>query len=123
MLSAADKKRYARQVLLTEIGLAGQARLLQAAVSLPQGADARAAELAADYLQRAGLRVDQEAGAEVALPVGDAVRALAGRPELYEAAAALSGAFAAVEAIKHALGVGQRAALPVGLTLDRRPTP
>ena len=33
MLSAADKARYARQVLLTEIGLAGQARLLQSALS------------------------------------------------------------------------------------------
>jgi hypothetical protein len=123
MLSAADKKRYARQVLLTEIGLAGQARLLQVAVALPAGADARAAELAVDYLQRAGLRVDPDAGAVVAVPAPDAVRALAGRPELDEAAAALAGAFAAVEAIKHALVLGQRAALPVGLTLDRRPTP
>jgi hypothetical protein len=123
MLSAADKKRYARQVLLTEVGLAGQARLLQAAVALPANADARAAEIAADYLQRAGLRVDPDAGAVLALPAGDAVRALAGRPELEEAAAALSGAFAAVEAIKHALVLSQRADLPVGLTLDRRPAP
>jgi hypothetical protein len=123
MLSAADKKRYARQVLLTEVGLAGQARLLQAAVALPEGADARAVELAADYLHRAGLRVDPDAVTEVAVPGRDAVRALAGRPELHEAAAALAGAFAAVEAIKHALGVGKRAVLPAGLTLDREPTP
>jgi hypothetical protein len=116
MLAATDKKLYARQVLLTEIGEAGQARLLQAGVGLPAGADARAAAVAADYLQRAGMQVDPE-GAPIALLGSDALGALAGRGELDEAAAALCGAFAAVEAIKHVLDLGQRATLPATLAL------
>jgi len=122
MLSAADRKRYARHVLLTEIGIAGQARLLQSSVSLPTDADARAAEVATDYLQRAGMRVDAS-GAPAALSGPDALRALAGRAELIEAAAALAGAFTAVEAIKRALGVGEPAGLPSSLTLSQELAP
>jgi hypothetical protein len=122
MLSAADKKRFARHVLLTEIGIAGQERLLHSAVSMPEGADARAAEVATDYLQRAGLRVDPT-GSAVGVPEADALRALAGHDELHEAAAALSGAFAAVEAIKRALYVGQPAALPASLCLCEEARP
>ena len=122
MLSAADRKRFARHVLLTEIGVAGQERLLKSAVSVPEAADARAAEVAADYLTRAGLRVDA-AGAAVAVPGAEALRVVAGRDELHEAAAALSGAFAAVEAIKRALGVGQPSALPASLSLCEEPLP
>ena len=122
MLSATDKARYARQVLLTEIGLAGQTQLLRSAVALPMTADARAAEVAADYLQRAGLRVVAD-GTPIEVSASESVRALAGRAELREAAAALTGAFAAVEAIKQALGVGEQAALPSSLTLSGEPAP
>lgn len=124
MLSAADRRRYARQVLLTEIGVAGQARLLQSAVASPMGEDAdpRAVEVALDYLRRAGVGVDDR-GVPIALPGSEALRALAGRPELYEAAAALSGAFAAVEAIKRTLGAGEPGALPSSLVLCEEPVP
>jgi hypothetical protein len=121
MLSAADKKRYARQVLLTEIGVGGQARMLQSAVAPPRDADSRAVEVALEYATRAGLRSEADASTQLAVPTSEAVRVLAGRPELQQAAAALAGAFATVEAIKHVLGAGRPAGLPVGLALDREP--
>ena len=120
MLSPHDRKRYARHLLLAEIGPAGQARLLAQTVALPASADARAAEVAVDYLRRAGVTVG-ELGEVVALPDSAAVRALAGRSELHEATAALLGAFAAVEAIKSALAVGAPGELPASLTLCAEP--
>jgi hypothetical protein len=105
MLDPADKRRYARHLLLADVGEAGQARLLAARVQLEPSADPGAAEVAREYLARAGVQVG-ETGALVSLPSREAVSALAGSAFLHEAAAALAGAFAAVEAIKHTLGLG-----------------
>jgi len=119
-LTPAQKRRYARQVLLREFGEAGQLRLCATQARLPSDADPRAAAVAADYLARAGLAVgDAVAARELQLPDRDAVRALAGSPSLEQAASALCGAFAAVEAIKAALGVGASAKLPAELQLGR----
>jgi sulfur-carrier protein adenylyltransferase/sulfurtransferase len=111
-LSDAQRTRYARHLLLPELGEAGQLRLL-AASARPEGSpDAGALAVARDYLSRAGLRVSGEASAvALELPDADAVARLAGAPELAEAARALAGAFAAVEAIKAAAGIGSRGAL------------
>jgi len=128
-LGAVDRRRHARQLLLAEIGERGQERLCATRVRLTGDGDARAAAVARDYLERAGLQlIDvQEASAhddgdasrelEVAIADSGALQALAGRPELEEAAAALAGAFAAVEVIKSALGLARPATLPAGLAL------
>ena len=117
MTAAHDMQRFARHLLLAEIGPAGQARLCAARVRIADEADARAARVARDYLERAGLEVDAAGGDAVEVARAEAVRALAGRAELEEAAAALAGAFAAVEAIKAQLDAGTRAALPAALSL------
>ena len=116
MLHPAQKQRFARHILLPEIGEDGQARLCAARVRFPGSADARAADVARSYLERAGIEVlpaDAE-GAKVSRAVPDTgeVQAIAGSPELVEAAAALCGALAAVEAIKAALGIGRAAGVP-----------
>jgi hypothetical protein len=115
---------YARHLLLAEIGEAGQERLCAGKVVLGAACDARAASVARDYLERAGLSVrtdESDESDEAAVPTRIAssaeVRALAGRDELAEAAAALCGAFGAVEAIKAVLGVGRAAELPRALSL------
>jgi hypothetical protein len=125
-LGRVDKRRHARQLLLAEIGERGQERLCATRVLLSPGADPRATEVTRDYLERAGVQViaapapgSEDRPFELEVASAAAVRALAGRPDLDEAAAALAGAFAAVEAIKRALGLSQRAALPPVLTLDR----
>jgi hypothetical protein len=126
-LGPVDKRRHARQLLLAEIGERGQARLCATRVQLAAGADPRAAAVARDYLERAGVQVidapvghSHAAGEDaraLTTAVADctAVRALAGHPELDEAAAALAGAFAAVEAIKQALDLPRGPALSVQL--------
>jgi hypothetical protein len=121
MLEAKLKQRYARHLLLAEIGEAGQMRLAATRVFLPAEADPRALAVARDYLERAGLATGTSGAVErdVNAHVLDAaaVSVLAGRAELEEAAAALAGAFAAVEAVKSALGVGVPAQLPKTLEL------
>jgi len=52
-LTADQRRRYARQVLLPEVGVAGQARVLAGAVRVL--GDGRAAEEAATYLAAAGV--------------------------------------------------------------------
>jgi hypothetical protein len=117
MTAAHDMQRFARHLLLAEIGTAGQARLCAARVRVAEGADERAARVTRDYLERAGLEVDAGARDAVDVPDANRLRALAGRAELEEAAAALAGAFAAVETIKAVLDVGAPAALPAALCL------
>jgi len=122
MLSAADKQRFARHLLLPEIGVQGQLRLLAATVACSGDGDARATQVARDYLQRAGVAIDgttQHATdvVPVASPSKESIAQLAGRAELHEAASALAGALCAVEAIKATLGIGTPAALPAELTL------
>ncbi len=128
-MGAVDKRRHARQLLLAEIGERGQERLCATRVRLSGDGDVRAAAVARDYLERAGLQLadvreataqhDGEEPREIAVEIADsgALRALAGRPELDEAAAVLAGAFAAVEAIKGALDLAQPAMLPAGVSL------
>ena len=123
MLSAADKQRYARHLLLAEIGETGQERLCAARVQLPDDMDPRAAAIARDYLERAGVGVS--AGDSALAPSADraAVAALAGDPLLEHAAAALLGALHAVEQIKIQLAIGDALQLPVGLCLSANAEP
>lgn len=126
-----QRTRYARQLLLPEIGEQGQRGLCDTQALLPRDADPGAAGVAAEYLERAGLRV--RAGSDPAEATPDAVRVpVASRPEvarwagdeaLEEAAAALAGAFAAVEAIKATVGTGEAGTLPEHLSLagEREP--
>lgn len=122
MLSPADRQRYARHLLLVEIGEAGQARLRAAPLQLPVDADPRASSVAREYLERAG--VGEGAGERggtggTAVPQlnRDAVRVFAGDPQLEHAAAAVLGALHAVEVIKAELGLGTPLQLPAGLQL------
>lgn len=100
------RRRFARQLLLAEVGERGQARLRAHAVRLE--GDERATESARLYLERAGIAVgDRDAEHRMEVASRESIRALAGRAELETAAAFLAGAFAAVEEIKRALAVGR----------------
>lgn len=112
-LPAEERRRYLRQMLLPEIGEAGQARLRGALAVPPPRAESRAAAVCADYLARAGVGADPEAlrhperARETPVPDAAGVRDLAGEALLGEAAAALAGAFAAVETMKGVLAAGR----------------
>lgn len=127
-LSAQERTRYARHLLLPEVGLAGQELLLATHVAIAPDADVGAAAVARTYLSRAGMHLEEGAlsgerhpgtGASavaelrgrdvrVFLPSQEDIARIAGhRPELAIAAQALTGALAAVEAIKVALTLGQ----------------
>src|SRR5688500_9838084 len=107
-----QRRRYARQLLLTEIGERGQVALCATHACIADRADTRAAEGAAQYVERAGIALapldleGEKPALAIAVPSSDAVGTLAGDLRLREAAATLAGSFAAVEAIKCALGVG-----------------
>jgi len=111
-LTARQRTRYARHLLLPEIGLAGQERLLSARVTLPAHADARVARAARVYLERAGVQVDLAGAAETALADRASVEQMAGSTALEPAAAALAGALGAVEAIKEVLQLGHKGDAP-----------
>jgi hypothetical protein len=128
-LSARDRGRYARHLLLPEIGLAGQERLLCERVRFAAGASEEASAVAREYLVRAGLTVsargeerlpeeppagEANAARVVSLPDDDAIEQLAGEPMLAHAAAALAGALAAVETLKAALGLARPVEEPWG---------
>lgn len=128
MLTERQLRLFARQIIVRELGQVGQARLCAShAISAAQ-ADPGAARVALDYLRRAGLQV-REPGAEVASDASSAgpatqapfeipiattteVARVAGIPELTDCAQWLLGAWAAVEAIKRCVGVGDAAASP-----------
>ncbi|UCH30781.1 MAG: hypothetical protein JSV06_07075 [Myxococcales bacterium] len=116
-LDAAARRRYARQLLLGEIGEAGQKRLLTARCRRGSAADADAFAVAAEYLRRAGCSID-EGGEEVRIPDAVAVSRFAGTTSLHETAAAVVGAFCAVEHIKATLGLGDACEFPHALTLS-----
>ena len=116
-LDAAARRRYARQLLLGEIGEAGQERLLGSSFSRNAASDAHAFAVAADYLRRAGLR-DSDGGDQVAVPAPEAVLRFAGSSSLAEPAAAVIGAFCAVEHLKAALEMGEAAPFPSELQLS-----
>jgi hypothetical protein len=106
-LAELDRVRFARHLLLPEIGQSGQARLLAASVRVSEGADEGALAVAREYLERAGVRLEREGEHTLSLPSQAEVAALAGSPELVEAARALTGALAAVEAVKAVLHLGE----------------
>ncbi|HEX5660668.1 MAG TPA: hypothetical protein VFX59_25925 [Polyangiales bacterium] len=88
--------RYARHLLLPQVGETGQRRLLETALHLR--GDAGVVEVAERYLARAGVRVG--AGSHWSVASSDEVARVAGDPALEPAARALLGALAAVEAIR-----------------------
>jgi len=106
-LSPQERRRFARQLLLHEIGAQGQLRLLEARFDAPSTC---AGAIAADYLERAGLRPGCASEGALALRLlprdSDPIRD------------ALLGAFAAVEALKGALGIGEPGALDPRLLHD-----
>lgn len=117
MLSDRDRQRYARQILLPEVGMAGQRTLLATRAHLPKAANRAASAVARAYLERAGVAVtgeerDPTDPSVVPVPGDAAVHRCAASGELIHAAAALQGALAAVETIKSALAVGT----PMGTT-------
>jgi len=116
-LDAAARRRYARQLLLGEIGDAGQERLLGAGFRPGADFDAGAYAVAAEYLERAGCSA-MESGAELLLPSAGAVMQFAGSSALAEPAAAIMGAFAAVEHLKEVLGIAAARELPAELRLS-----
>lgn len=118
MLTDEQRRLYARQVLLHELGIAGQARLCASRVAVREGGDALATRVTRDYVQRAGLLLDDEASVELTLPMPGDVQTLAGDPALRDCAAWLAGAFAAVETIKRCVEVGRRAQLDPELRLN-----
>jgi len=116
-LDATARRRYARQLLLGEIGEAGQERLLDARFRREAGGDADAYAVAADYLERAGSAADPS-GAVLRVPSTSALRRFAGAPALEESAAAILGAFSAVEHLKEVLGIAAARELPRELRLS-----
>jgi hypothetical protein len=118
VLTDEQKRLYARHILLDQLGATGQARLCGARATAAPQCDTRAAAVALDYLARAGVQIDQQpAEHHVLAGSTEALHALAGDAALLECAAWLSGAFAAVEAIKQIAGVGAEARLDPELVL------
>lgn len=97
-LGPADKRRYVRQLLLPEVGVSGQERLLDERFCVDE---TPAHSVAQTYLVRAGLRHDTGAPALPPCAVSDPVDA------------AFAGAWLAVERIKAALRVGVAAEVPL----------
>ena len=114
VLTERQLRLYSRQVILRELGQAGQAQLCAARVSAATGGDA--SSIALDYLQRAGLQIvdgDAPGVLPVAVPTyNEADTALRACAEW------LLGAWAAVETIKQCAGVGSPAACPPTLTAE-----
>ncbi len=119
MLSDAEKSKYARQILLNELGTSGQERLCSTAFALSEAADPRAAVVARDYLERAGVGVRANPKAPLAVSVAstEEVSRIAGDVALEACAAWLLGAHAAVEAIKAIAGAGSPAQFPDAFVL------
>jgi hypothetical protein len=116
-LDAAARRRYARQLLLGEIDETAQLRLLDARFRRPEGADADALAVATDYLERAGCSVTND-GTPLQVPDAAAVDTVAGKPSLRAPAAALIGAFAAVEHVKATLDLTGPLSFPSNLRLS-----
>ena len=113
-LSGRDRTRYARHLLLAQLGEAGQERLLAARVRANGDADPGALAVTRCYLERAGLTFaepddaparDGAAAAPVHVATSAEIDAMAGLPALHEAARALSGALSAVGTLLSVLGL------------------
>jgi hypothetical protein len=107
VLTEQQLRLYARQVILRELGQAGQAQLCAAEVALAEPSPA--GEIAADYLRRAGVQVVTGPALSLAVPSAAQVDAIAGEPALQACAEWLAGAWTAVETIKQCVGVGSPA--------------
>jgi len=116
-LDAAARRRYARQLLLGEIGEAGQERLLVSGFRGAADGDEDAFAVAADYLERAGCPRSPE-GTEVRVPRASEVMRFAGNAALRESAALVLGAYAAVEYLKEVLGIADTNQVPTDLSLS-----
>jgi hypothetical protein len=110
-MDAQARRRFARHLLLAEVGEAGQALLCAARASVE--GEPRASEVARTYLERGGVQLDTTAGGETVC-----VESCRTAPGLEEAAAFVAGAFAATEHIKKVLGVGVPGALPPALFIS-----
>lgn len=97
-MAALDIERFSRQLVLGEIGAAGQARLEAARVRVdaPSGGAGLAAETARRYLAAAGVQV-VDGACELVFTASE----VAGPAE-----AMLAGAALAADAMKRVLGVG-----------------
>jgi hypothetical protein len=121
VLTDEQRRLYARQVLLRELGMAGQARLCESKVVLAQGGDALVTRVCHDYLERAGLALHGESSQDataIAVPSSERVQTLAGTAALADCAAWLLGAWTAVETIKRCVQVGREAELDPELVLN-----
>lgn len=116
ILDAAARRRYARQLLLGEIDEVGQLRLLDRRFRRAEGSDVEAFGVAAEYLERAGC-VCADDGVPVRVPDASRVEELAGDSALRGPAAAVMGAYSAVEHLKETLGIGEAQDFPAGLRL------
>lgn len=121
MLTDSQKRLYARQILLAEVGFSGQEQLCAARVQLRHDTDEGVSSVARDYLARAGVSVVMNAvdAADGVEPVHVAMRVTASDVEmlasdapLAPAARYLAGSLLAVEAMKQVLGQGRAGALP-----------
>lgn len=111
MLDDRQRTLYARHLLLPEIGKEGQEALCAARVRAGADADAHALSVARDYLERAGVQVGETEGVALELPSASDLGRI--DPALRDAIAAVAGAFAAVEAIKSIVGVGEPGSLEI----------
>jgi hypothetical protein len=121
VLTEEQRRLYARQVLLRELGTAGQARLCESKVVISDDGHALATRVARDYLERAGVALHGEPSSDatsVAVATSERVQALAGAAELADCAAWLLGAWTAVETIKRCIQVGKEAELDPELVLN-----
>ena len=109
-LSDRERVLYARQLLLSEVGPAGQARLFAARAEPSCSApDSEALAVARDYLTRAGLgrHADQASkSVPIAVPATTTIEGLCKLPEHVPVARALVGALCAVETLKATLELG-----------------
>ncbi len=116
-LDAAARRRYARQLLLGEIGEIGQELLLAARFRCSADGDPYAYAVAAEYLERAGCSADED-GAVLPVPTPAEVMRFAGSPALARPAAAIMGAFTAVEYLKEVVGLAAASELSGELRLS-----
>ena len=114
-LLAPQKERYARHLLLPEIGVQGQMRLCNSTFAAASTIDSADREVCAEYLKRAGLKSNENgasgegedsAAVTMAIIAGDvreAIRCISDDPALKHALSFFLGSVCAVETIKDAL--------------------
>ncbi len=124
MLTDPQKRAYARQILLPEVGFSGQERICASRVCVEAHDDVHrdAHAIASEYLARAGVQLtiagdggadDSPTGEDVNVRISPSVLAgLAEHPSLAHAARFFAGAWHAVEALKQVLPQGRAASLP-----------